>query len=199
MRAAVLDLTNHPQIDVDFAAGLASLYETSPVLLVQGSLLAAPQPPYLNSAVRLTTTLSPAALLKTAFSIEAALGRTRRQRWEPRVIDIDLLLYDDLVTDDDGLTLPHPRLHERRFVLEPLAEIAAGLIHPVLQVSIEHLNRRQRRCEGGPSHQPQGVLHRREADPDRERLEGAVALLAGPQWVWAGPGAMLSSSGTGRP
>jgi 2-amino-4-hydroxy-6-hydroxymethyldihydropteridine diphosphokinase len=84
------------------------------------------QPPFINAVISVTTELPPRALLKRALACEAALGRdrSREQRWGPRTIDIDLIAYDDLAFDDPDLTLPHPRLFERGFVLVPLAEIA---------------------------------------------------------------------------
>ncbi|MGB9367381.1 MAG: 2-amino-4-hydroxy-6-hydroxymethyldihydropteridine diphosphokinase [Xanthobacteraceae bacterium] len=83
------------------------------------------QPPFINCAIAVATALPPRALLDRAFAVERALGRdrTREQRWGPRAIDIDLLAYDDLVLNEPDLTLPHPRLFERAFVLVPLAEI----------------------------------------------------------------------------
>jgi len=83
------------------------------------------QPPFINCAIAVETALAPQALLARALEVERALGRDRahEQRWGPRRIDIDLLAYDDLALDEPGLTLPHPRLFERAFVLVPLAEI----------------------------------------------------------------------------
>jgi 2-amino-4-hydroxy-6-hydroxymethyldihydropteridine diphosphokinase len=83
------------------------------------------QPPFINCAIAVETTLSPQALLARALEVERRLGRDRalERRWGPRRIDIDLLAYDDIALDEPGLTLPHPRLFERAFVLVPLAEI----------------------------------------------------------------------------
>ena len=83
------------------------------------------QPPFVNLAIAIETTLSPRALLERALGVERALGRDRARetRWGPRTIDIDLIAYDDLVCDESDLALPHPRLFERAFVLVPLAEI----------------------------------------------------------------------------
>jgi 2-amino-4-hydroxy-6-hydroxymethyldihydropteridine diphosphokinase len=83
------------------------------------------QPPFINCAIAVETALSPKALLARALEVERSLGRDRaqEQRWGPRRIDIDLLAYDDVALDDPGLTLPHPRLFERAFVLVPLSEI----------------------------------------------------------------------------
>jgi 2-amino-4-hydroxy-6-hydroxymethyldihydropteridine diphosphokinase len=92
------------------------------------------QPPYLNGAVALETELAPRELLDRLLAIERSLGRERREpghvRWGPRTIDLDLLVYGDATVDEPGLTVPHPRLHERRFVLEPLAELDPGLVVP---------------------------------------------------------------------
>jgi 2-amino-4-hydroxy-6-hydroxymethyldihydropteridine diphosphokinase len=84
------------------------------------------QPPFINLAIAVETALSPQALLTRALNVELALGRDRSagERWGPRPVDIDLLAYDDLALDEPGLTLPHPRMFERAFVLVPLAEIA---------------------------------------------------------------------------
>jgi 2-amino-4-hydroxy-6-hydroxymethyldihydropteridine diphosphokinase len=88
------------------------------------------QPPYLNGAVELETELGPRALLELLLDVERRLGRVRTKRWGPRTIDLDLLLHGDWVVDEPGLTLPHPRLHERRFALEPLAELAPDAVIP---------------------------------------------------------------------
>lgn len=88
------------------------------------------QPPYLNGAVALDTTLTPRALLDLLLRTEERLGRVRGERWGPRTVDLDLLLYDDAVVDEPGLAVPHPRLHERLFVLEPLAELDPALVVP---------------------------------------------------------------------
>ena len=89
------------------------------------------QPRYLNGVLELETRLEPRALLAVLLSVEQALGRDRTgERWGPRTIDLDLLVHDGLVVDEPGLTVPHPRLHERRFALEPLAELAPDLVVP---------------------------------------------------------------------
>jgi 2-amino-4-hydroxy-6-hydroxymethyldihydropteridine diphosphokinase len=97
------------------------------------------QGPYLNAAWEIETTLEPEALVETLLEVERALGRERTEKWGPRTIDLDLLLYGDRVIDEPGLTLPHPRMHERRFVLEPLAEIAPEVRHPLLEKSVREL------------------------------------------------------------
>ncbi len=102
---------------------VSGLRETEPVGPVE-------QPPFLNGAVALETELSPRELLDVLLAVERELGRVRRERWGPRTIDLDLLLYGDRVVDEPGLSLPHPRLHERRFALEPLAELDPELAVP---------------------------------------------------------------------
>ena len=97
------------------------------------------QPAFLNMAVSLQTSLDPAALLAGILSIELSLGRQRIIKWGPRIIDIDILFYNNLIINTPTLTIPHPFLHERRFVLAPLAEIASGYIHPVFNTSVSEL------------------------------------------------------------
>ena len=99
----------------------------------------ADSPAFLNGVAEIETSLSAAKLLEAMLSVEQSLGRARQERWGPRAIDLDLVLYGDRVLDEAGLTVPHPRMHERRFVLEPLAEIAPNAIHPVLSASIREL------------------------------------------------------------
>ena len=99
-----------------------------------------PQGPYLNTVAELETTLTPQELLKALQAIERRLGRLpSAQRWAPRPMDLDLLLYDDRIIHDPALEIPHPRMHERRFVLEPLAQLAPELIHPVLHCPVTRL------------------------------------------------------------
>ena len=99
------------------AVASSRVWETEPVGGPEG------QPAYLNAVVRAETELDPADVLTAANDVEAALGRTREIRWGPRTIDIDVLLYDDLRRDDPELTIPHPRLTERGFVVLPLLDI----------------------------------------------------------------------------
>jgi 2-amino-4-hydroxy-6-hydroxymethyldihydropteridine diphosphokinase len=121
------------------AAALALLDQESGVELVAVSTLRETdpvgyeeQPRFLNGVVELVTELSPRELLGRLLAIETRLGRVRGQgpRFGPRTIDLDLLLYGEETVDEPGLTLPHPRLHERRFVLEPLAELDPALEVP---------------------------------------------------------------------
>ena len=104
---------------------LSALRETDPWGLVE-------QPLYLNGAAAVDTELGPRELLEALLEVERRLGRLRddEERWGPRTIDLDLLLYGDLVLREPGLVVPHPRLHERRFALEPLAELAPDAVVP---------------------------------------------------------------------
>ena len=97
------------------------------------------QPAFLNMVVRAETHLAPPALLAFLKRLETQLGRLPSIRYGPRKIDLDILFYDELILDTPELTIPHPRLHERAFVLVPLADLAPGLVHPVLGRSIRDL------------------------------------------------------------
>ena len=94
---------------------------------------------YLNQAIEIYTNLSPDQLMEDILTIEQKLGRERTSKWEDRLIDIDILFFDDQIIQTDQLTVPHPRIHERNFVLVPMMEIAAELIHPYNGKSIEQL------------------------------------------------------------
>src|SRR5690606_16133063 len=95
------------------------------------------QDAFLNQAIHIQTTLSASALLQKVLNIEIELGRLRKERYGPRVIDIDILLYEQAIIKQPGLQIPHPQMQNRRFALVPLAEIAPDLIHPVLQKNIQ--------------------------------------------------------------
>lgn len=116
---------------------VSPVYETDPV----GP---PPQGPYLNAAVHLRTRLAPRALLDALLAIEQEAGRVRGVRDAPRTLDLDLLLYGDQVLDEPGLVVPHPRLAERPFVLEPLTAIAPTLVHPTRGETIATLAARVR-------------------------------------------------------
>ncbi len=118
----------------DFARikALSSIYETEPVDKEN-------QPDFINCVLEIETSIPPFDLLTFLQGIETAIGRERTEGQGPRVIDLDIIFYDDLVIETEDLIIPHPRAHLRRFVLEPLCEIAPDFIHPGLKVSVREL------------------------------------------------------------
>ena len=134
---------------------VSSLYRTKPVGYVE-------QDWFLNAAVHIKTSLSPRELLTQLIEIECELGRVRTRRNGPRTIDLDILLWEDLVVNKDDLVIPHPRLHERLFVLEPLAEIAPDARHPVTGLTIAE--------------------YRNELS-SKLRSKSGVLRIEGPEWV----------------
>ena len=120
LREAIVVLDRAPGVDV---LAVSELRETEPVGPIE-------QPSFLNGAVELETTLSARELLDLLLDAERALGRIRGERWGPRVVDLDLLVFGDEAIDEPGLEVPHPRLAERTFALEPLAELAPELVIP---------------------------------------------------------------------
>jgi 2-amino-4-hydroxy-6-hydroxymethyldihydropteridine diphosphokinase len=128
-RAAYLLLAVRGMLDAGLdVIRLSGIYETEPVEYED-------QPAFLNMVAELrgSTLPSPEQLMARLLRIEYALGRTREVRMGPRTVDLDLLIYGEEQRDTEFLTLPHPRLHTRRFVLVPLVELAPALVHPVLQ------------------------------------------------------------------
>ena len=110
----------------------SGLYRTEPVGVED-------QDWYVNGVAALVTALSAQALLKVLLSVESLMGRVRRKKWDSRIIDLDILLYGTDIIQEENLVVPHPLMHVRRFVLEPLSELAPELIHPSLGVSITAL------------------------------------------------------------
>ncbi len=130
LRTAVDALANADDLLV---LAISPLYETAPVGGPED------QPSFLNAAIQLETALSAHDLLDFLLSIERENNRTRDVRWGPRTLDLDILFYGELVIADSRLEVPHPRLHKRRFVLQPLADVASDLTHPVLGKTVSEL------------------------------------------------------------
>jgi len=110
----------------------SSMHETEPWGVTD-------QPEFVNMTVETETDLAPIKLLEVLKKIEKDMGRQDTMKWGPRIIDLDILLYDDIIMKTDSLTIPHSLMHERAFVLRPLSEIAGNFIHPVLKKSITDL------------------------------------------------------------
>lgn len=153
---AVDRIRQHESIEIDIDCGVSSIYKTSPVGATDSQL------DYYNAAVRVETSLPPAELLQACSQIEDQMGRVRNKRNGSRVIDIDLLMFEDVVMETDSLTLPHPRMHERLFVLIPLCEIASDAIHPTTGKSIRVLL--------------DDLLHRNENERDAQHHEHVERL-----------------------
>jgi 2-amino-4-hydroxy-6-hydroxymethyldihydropteridine diphosphokinase len=119
LQRAVRLLSEEAGIHVDASS---RVWETEPV--------GPPQPRYLNAVVRVMTVLEPLALLEACRRVEAALGRVRGERWGPRTLDVDVLLYDERTVDEPELQIPHPRMHQRAFVLAPLLELEPAPMLP---------------------------------------------------------------------
>lgn len=115
---------------------VSSIYETEPVGKTE-------QPYFMNAVFRIGTVMLPHCLLKILKGVESEMGRVSKERWGPRIIDLDIVLYGNIIIDTPGLKIPHPEMHDRKFVLEPLCELSPELIHPLLKQDIktilEHL------------------------------------------------------------
>ena len=131
-RSANLRGTTERLGEVGLVKAKSGFYETEPVELRD-------QPWFLNSVVALDTNLTPVELLKKVLAIEHEMGRIRTRDKGPRSIDIDILLFGDQLIEERGLKIPHPAMHQRRFVLEPLAEIAPEVVHPQLRKTAREL------------------------------------------------------------
>jgi 2-amino-4-hydroxy-6-hydroxymethyldihydropteridine diphosphokinase len=113
--------------------GQSRFYQTEPVDYKD-------QDWFINVVVKIETTLDPFALLNELKSIERDVGREDGTiRYGPRILDLDILMYDDLITNSNGLVVPHPRMHKRRFVLKPICDIAPRIVHPVLKKDMQYL------------------------------------------------------------
>lgn len=130
-RDAIRLLDDHPGIQIK---ALSHFYETEPLTLKGDK-----QNYYLNCTLKIQTTLNPIQLFRVMQDVEKLLGRVREDKWGPRTIDLDLLFFDDEIFRTTTLVIPHPELHKRRFVLEPLAEIASNLVHPIKGVTVKNL------------------------------------------------------------
>lgn len=128
-RLAVEVIGSHPNLTLRNQSGI---YKSEPFGLPD-------QDWFVNLVIQIETELFPDELLDVLLKIEQDMGRERREKWGPRIIDLDILLYDTIVMDKEGLTIPHPGIVERRFVLEPLNDLAPELGHPLLNKSIETL------------------------------------------------------------
>ena len=110
----------------------SSFYKTVPIGDIE-------QDWFINSVIRIDTKLNPKELLLTLLNIESEMGRIRKEKWGPRLIDLDLLFYDKLILNQEGITLPHPEIQKRNFVLVPLNEISENLTHPILKKTVKTL------------------------------------------------------------
>ena len=128
------------------------------------ALASTEQPRFLNAVAELKTTLSAHELHKTLSDIESALGRARRGQWWPRTIDLDLLLFDQEILESPDLTIPHPQMHLRSFVLEGLCQLNGEMLHPVMKVSLKELNARLNGCDFA-------------LDPDKPQLVSIAGII----------------------
>jgi len=111
---------------------ISSVYETKPVGCEN-------QPQFLNLVLEVQTSLGPLPLLERLLAIEKEMGRKREEKWGSRNVDVDILLYADLIVNSDRLAIPHPRMHQRKFVLVPLAQIAPQTLHPLLKKNVKEI------------------------------------------------------------
>ena len=139
LRGARQALQRQPSVSV---VASSPLYATAPVGGPAG------QPPYLNAVLAIGTVLPPERLLELCQQVEKEFGRVRSERWDARTLDIDILLFGTLLRLEPELILPHPRLHERAFVLTPLVDLDPELVHPVVYLTVGELLQRLDTTEG---------------------------------------------------
>lgn len=128
-RQALDHLEGHPDIET---ITCSAFYETEPLGVTEQNW-------FINAAARVTTKLEPDALLDLLLNVEKVMGRIRNEKWGPRIIDLDLLLYEDRIIKTPRLEIPHPEMTQRRFVLAPLNELAPDTVHPVTKKTIRQL------------------------------------------------------------
>jgi 2-amino-4-hydroxy-6-hydroxymethyldihydropteridine diphosphokinase len=126
---AIHEISKHDSIKI---ISKSSFYQTSPIGPIQ-------QEWFINSAIKINTSLTPIKLLTNLLNIESTMGRVRQEKWGPRLIDLDLLFYDNQILNQEEITIPHPEISKRNFVLIPLCEIAENLHHPILKKTIKTL------------------------------------------------------------
>lgn len=129
LKMAVLEMEKSDSVSM---LEFSPVYQTEPVGKED-------QPWFLNSIALIETSFRPPPLLDYLLGIEKAMDRQRREKWGPRNIDLDILLFDDLIIDSDRLAIPHPQMHKRRFVLLPLVRMNPNLLHPLLKKTVEEL------------------------------------------------------------
>ncbi len=136
--------TGNSRLNLEIAVVHLAAMEKSQVVSKSSVHITAPwgktdQPDFLNMSVMLTTDLTVGELMQNILSIEKIMGREREEKWGPRLIDIDIILFGDEIVNSAEIKVPHPHMHERRFVLEPSVEIAGEMIHPGLKKSLVQL------------------------------------------------------------
>lgn len=130
-RNSITALRDYPRISL---TARSPFYKTEPEGIAEQNW-------FINAVVKISTELEPEELLDSLLQIETAMGRVRKEKWGPRIIDLDILLYEDRIIKMEKLKIPHPEMAKRRFVLQPLSELAPDLVHPELGKTIEELLR----------------------------------------------------------